>query len=224
MLVRAAFTVPLFLCLTAGVTPGQPPDAYLSVMDKFSRTFTGAKASIQSIVHTQSIPEDDVETGTFFVKRSGGKTEFRIDFTDPNVYSVAVRNENAEIYHPKLNEIDVYDLRAYKDVAQKLFLLGFGMPGNELAANYEIQNVKHDTVDGQASMHLELIPKSPDVKKQLKSIEVWISDTTMCPVRQTFHMPDGSSRTAQFSAMEVDPKFPSGTFDLPKGAKRVRAN
>jgi outer membrane lipoprotein-sorting protein len=77
--------------------------------------------------------------------------------------------------------------------------------------------------DAQGATYLELIPKSPDVRKQLKSIEVWISDKTLCPIRQIFHMPDGSSRTAQFSSMEVNPKSPAGTFDLPKSAKRVKA-
>jgi hypothetical protein len=62
------------------------------------------------------------------------------------------------------------------------------------------------------------------VLRQLKSIEVWISDATQCPVRQAFHMPDGGFRTAQFSALAVNPKLPGDTFDLPRSAKRVRVN
>jgi outer membrane lipoprotein-sorting protein len=224
MSIRPAFAVPALLCVAAAVAPCQQADSFLARLDRFSRTFSGARATIRSTVHTRGIPDDDVETGTIFVKRSGGKTQFRIDFREPNVYTAAVREKVAEVYHPKLNEIDVYDLSAYKDVAQKLFLLGFGMPGSELAANYEIRNVKHETVDAQATTYLDLVPKSPGVRKQLRSIEVWISDRTLCPVRQTFHMPDDSSRSAQFSSMEVNPKFPAGTFDLPEGARRVRAN
>jgi len=224
MSIRSAFAMPVLVNLAAGMAPCQPAESFLGRLDGFSRTFTGAKATIRSTVHTRGIPDDDVETGAIFVKRSGGKTQFRIDFTQPNVYTAEVREQTAEIYRPKLNEIDVYDLRAYKDIAQKLFLLGFGMPGRELAANYEIRNLKQETADSQAATYLELIPKSPDVRKQLKSIEVWISGATLCPVRQIFRMPDGSSRTAEFSAMEVNPKLPGNIFDLPKGAKRVKAN
>ena len=216
--------MPVLVSLAAGMAPCQQAESFLGRLDQFSRSFTGAKATIRSTVHTRGIPDDDVETGAIFVKRSGGKTQFRIDFTQLNEYSAVLRDQTAEIYHPKLNLIDVYDLSAYKDIAEKLFLLGFGMPGRELAANYEIHNLKLDSVDGQAATYVELIPKSPDVRKQLKSIEVWISDANLCPVRQTFHMPDGSSRTAQFSAMEVNPKLPGNVFDLPKNAKRVRAN
>lgn len=224
MPIRSVFAVPLLVCFAAGIAPCQPAASFLDVMDHFSRTFTGAKANIRSIVHTQSIADDDAETGVIFVKRSGASSQFRIDFKTPNEYTAAIRDRTAEVYHPKLNEIQVYDLSSYKDIAQKLFLLGFGMPGRELAADYEIRNLKHETVDGQVATYLDLVSTSPEVRKQLKSIEVWISDATLCPVRQIFHMPDGSSRTAEFSAMEVNPKFPGGTFDLPKGAKRVKAN
>jgi outer membrane lipoprotein-sorting protein len=220
--------VPLRLCtltcLAAVCAPSQPTASFLALMDQFARTFAGAKATIRSTSHVNGLPDDEVETGTIFVKRSGGKNQFRIDFTDPNAYSVVIRGQIAEIYHPKLNEIQEYDLRQYKDIAQKLFLLGFGMPGRELAADYEIRNLKHADVDGQGATYMELIPKSPDVLRQLKSIEVWISDATQCPVRQAFHMPDGGFRTAQFSALAVNPKLPGDTFDLPRSAKRVRVN
>jgi outer membrane lipoprotein-sorting protein len=224
MSIRSALRVPVLVGVAAGMALCQPTENFLGRLDQFSRTFTGAKATIRSTVHTRGIPDDDVETGAIFVKRSGGKTQFRIDFTPPNVYTAEVREQTAEIYHPKLNLIDVYDLSAYKDIAEKLFLLGFGMPGSELAANYEIRNLKHDSVDGQGAAYVELIPKSPGVRRQLKSIEVWISDASLCPVRQIFHMPDGSSRTAEFSAMEVNPKLPGNIFELPKSAKRVKAN
>jgi hypothetical protein len=39
-----------------------------------------------------------------------------------------VRGQIAKVYLPKLNKMQEYDIRAYKDVAQKLFLLGFGIP------------------------------------------------------------------------------------------------
>lgn len=62
------------------------------------------------------------------------------------------------------------------------------------------------------------------MQKQLKSVELWISDTTQCPVRQIFHLSDGGFRSAQFSSLEVNPKLPASAFDLPKNAKCVRLN
>ena len=224
MPISSAFAVPLLVCLAAGIAPCQTTEAFLSSMDQSSRTFTGAKATIRRTEHIRGIPDDDPEIGTIFVKRSGSKMQFRIDFKPPNEYAAVLREQTVEVYHPKINEITEYNLRAYKNIVEKLFMLGFGMPCRELAANYEIHNLKSDAVDGQACTYMELIPKSPDVRKQLKSIEVWVSAKTLCPARQIFHMPDGSSNTAEFSGMEVNPKLPAGTFDLPKSAKRVKAN
>jgi outer membrane lipoprotein-sorting protein len=224
MPIRSAFAVLVLECFAAGMASGQSIESFLARMDQFSPTFTGAKATIRRTVRTRGIPDDDVEVGTMLVRRSGGKTQFRIDFKEPNVYTAVLREEIAEVYHPKLNVTTEYDLRAYKDVAEKLFLLGFGMPGRELSANYEVRNLKHDTVGGQTCTYMELVPKSTGVRQQLKSIEVWISDKTSCPARQIFHMPDGSTNTAEFSGMEVNPKIPNGAFDLPKSAKRVKAN
>jgi outer membrane lipoprotein-sorting protein len=105
-----------------------------------------------------------------------------------------------------------------------MFLLGFGTAGRDLAANYEIRDLRPETVDSQAATHLELIPKSPDVLKQLNRMELWISERSQCPVRQKFHFPDGSYRTVTFSSLQLNPALPASTFDLPKSARRVRMN
>jgi len=214
----------LLAVVSTACLPAQPGSEFLALLDRFARTFTAAKAGIRTTNHVVGVKEDDVETGTIFVKRSGGKSQFLITFTAPNTYTAAVREQVAEVYYPKLNEIHEYDIRSYKDIAQKLFLLGFGMPGRELAANYDVRNVRHETVDSQPATYLELVPKSADVLSKLKRVELWIADSNQCPVRQTFHFPDGGFRTAQFSALEVNPKLPASAFDFPKGAKRVRMN
>jgi outer membrane lipoprotein-sorting protein len=224
MVLRSALALPLMVCLTAGIAPAQSNAELLAKLDQSARTFKGALATIHSITHNQGVPEDDVQDGNFLMRRVGSGAQMRIDFKPPNEYSVLVSSDSAEIYHPKMNQTDVYDIRQYKDFAQKLLLLGFGMPGKELETNYQIRTTKPAQMDGQATTYLELIPKSPEVRKQIARIEIWLSDSTRCPVRQTLHMIDGGFRTAQYSNLQVNPKFPGGAFDLPKSAKRVKAN
>jgi outer membrane lipoprotein-sorting protein len=221
---RFAVRSSLLVCLTAVCALAQPIPEYLARMDRFAKTFTGAKAAIQSITHTNGVPDDDIEKATVYVKRAGGKTQLLIDFTDPNPYKVFFLEKAVYDYRPRLREAQEYNLAQYKDVAQKLFSLGFGMPGSELSASYEIKKVEPAKVDNQSATHLELIPKSPEVLSRLKSVDLWISDATLCPIRQTFHLSDGSYRSAQFSNMELNPKLPSNIFDLPKGTKIVKAN
>jgi len=224
MPIRSAVVMASLLCAAAQIAAGQSLDAFLQGLDQSSKNFSGAKATIHRTTHTRGIDDDDVESGDFLVKRDHDRSQIRIDFKDPNVYSVVLNDRQAEVYRPKLNETTDYDLRAYHDVAEKLFLLGFGMTGRELAANYEIAKLKKDAVDGDPCTYVELTPKSPDVAKKLKTIDVWISDRTKCPARQIFHMPDGSWNKAEFAAMDTSVKLADKVFDLPRGAKHVKGN
>jgi outer membrane lipoprotein-sorting protein len=223
MAIRSTIVTVLLVCAAARMATCQSLDAFLQGLDQSSKNFNGAKATIHRTIHTRGIDDDDAESGDFFVKRDGSKSQIRIDFKEPNVYSVVINERQAEVYRPKLNETTDYDLRAYHDMAEKLFLLGFGMTGRELSANYEIAKFKKDTVDGEPCGYVELTPKSAEVGKKLKTIEVWISERTKCPARQIFHMPDGSWNKAEFSAMDNTVKLTDKAFDLPK-AKHVKAN
>jgi len=214
----------MLVCATPGIVFCQTLDAFLQTLDQSSKNFNGAKATIRRTIHTKGIDDDDAESGDYFMKRDGLKSQIRIDFKEPNVYSVVINDRQAEVYRPKLNEITEYDLRAYHDMAEKLLGLGFGMTGRELAANYEIAKFKKEAVDGDPCTYVELTPKSPEVSKKLKTIEVWISDRTKCPARQIFHMPDESWNKAEFSALDTTVKLTDKLFDLPKGAKHVKAN
>ena len=193
-------------------------------MNQFAGTFSGAEVAIQTTDHTQGVPDDEVEKGAMRVKRSGGKSQILIELKGANARTAVLLEQTAEIYYPKLNEIEIYDIRSYKNSVQALSSLGFGMSGKEIAANYIIQTLRHETLASQAVTYVELIPHSPDVLKLVKSIELWISDTTQCPVRQILHQPGGDFRSTEFSALQLNPKFAPNAFDLPKNAKRVRIN
>ena len=224
MAIRSAIAMTVLACTGAGLATCQSLDAFLQTLDQSSKNFSGAKATIRRTIHSRGIDDDDEESGDFFVKREPSKSQVRIDFKDPNVYSVVLDDQRAQVYRPKLKESTDYDLRAYHDVAAKLFLVGFGMTGRELAAGYEIAKFKKDTIDGEPCTYIELTPKSSEVKQKLSTIEVWISDRTKCPARQIFHMPDGSWNKADFSAMDTTVKIPDKLFDLPKDTKHVKAN
>src|ERR1022692_2060699 len=107
MAIRSAFAMPVLVSLAAGMAPCQQAESFLGRLDQFSRSFTGAKATIRSTVHTRGIPDDDVETGAIFVKRSGGKTQFRIDFTQLNPYSANRRSRLTIFENPMRQLMDL---------------------------------------------------------------------------------------------------------------------
>jgi outer membrane lipoprotein-sorting protein len=222
---RAAVVASLMAGVAAGTVQAQPAGELLSRLDQFARTFTGAKANVEMTVHNIGVDVDDRDSGVILIKRSApGKMQLLLSITGTNAKQLALHDETAEIYYPQMNRIDQYDLRAYGDTAQKLFALGFGMPGRELSAGYGIKDLGSETVQAQQARGLELIPNSADVLKKLKKVELWISGKSLCPVRQKFYFPDGGFRIVDYSDLQINPKLPPSALELPKGAKRVRQN
>jgi hypothetical protein len=122
------------------------------------------------------------------VKRySRTRLQYILHLTYPDLYGLALRDTTVERYMPKTNLIEERDIRRYRDLAQKLLLLGFGMTGRELADAFAISGVNSETVESHKAAHLELIPKPPDLLKQVNRIELWISDELGCALQQKFH-------------------------------------
>jgi len=190
-------------------------------MDGSARLFTSATANLRVTTHTAVIDADETESGTLIIKRRGpNKLEFLLSYVGRNALSVALRDHTVEVYTPKNNSIQPYDLRKYRDIVQQLMLLGFGMSGSELAAKYEIENLGSEAIEGQDSTHLDLVPKSPDVLKQLKRVEMWISVASGYPFRQKFYLGGGDYRLVTYSGVRINPKVSWEALDLPKKAKR----
>lgn len=204
---------------------GQSTSEIFARLDHTAQSFTGATATIRVTTHTGIINEDEVQTGTVTVKRhSPDEMNFLIKFTGEEAQAIVFRGRTLEIFYPKLNTIREYDVGKYKDLAQKLILLGFGMPGRELAANYDISNLGGEKIQGQDSAHLRLTPKAAEVLKQLSRIDLWISLKNDCPLQQKFDLPGGDYRLVTYSNVKVNPRLPLSALDLPKDAKRERIN
>jgi outer membrane lipoprotein-sorting protein len=214
-----------FLLGAAAVSWGQSTSDIFSRLDQAARSFTSATASIRVTNHTAIINEDDTQIGTVAIRRySPTEIHFLITFTGQDAQSLAFSGETLMIYYPRLNTVREYDISKYKDLVQKLILVGFGMAGRELAANYEVTSLGDERVQSEDSVHLELRPKATAILKQLSRVDLWISLQSDCPIQQKFHLPGGDYRLVTYSDVKVNPRLPSSALDLPKGAKHERMN
>ena len=221
----AARLVVAFLLLPATIGWGQSTSDIISRLDQAAHSFTSATASIRVTNHTAIINEDDTQIGTVAVRRySPTELYFLITFTGQAAQSIAFRGKTLQIYYPRLNTIREYDISKYKDLAQKLILVGFGMAGRELAANYDVTNLGNERVQSQDSVHLQLIPKASEILKQLNRVDLWVSLRNDCPVQQKFYMLGGDYRLVTYSDVKLNSPLPASALDLPKGAKHERVN
>ena len=209
----------LLFAALPGNAAAQTLDELLARMDQNAMSFKSMSARLRYMSYVAVIKESTVSTGTLTMKRFRREAMVLVDFTEPDPKTVAVAGTKVAIYLPKLQTVEEYDLG--KSV-EKYLALGFGASGKELKADYTLQELGADTVNGQKAMRLELIPKSKEVLKQLPRIELWISAATGYPIQQKLHQTGGDYMLATYSDVVINPRLPDSAYklNLPKGVKK----
>lgn len=210
------------------VLPGVAADQALSLeavyarIDRAAAGFKSFTAEIRRLTHTDVINDDTIDSGTMKLKRNKAHDmRMLIDLTQPDPKAVSVQGKKAEIYYPRIQTVQEYDLGKYRDWLDQFYLVGFGTTSKELQDAYNIRLLGSDTKAGQKVTGLELIPKSKDILQHLKKFELWISDSKGLPVEQKYY-PPGQYIVVTYSNVNVNPDLPDSALklQLPKGVKR----
>ena len=198
--------------------------AVFSRIDRAAADFRGLTANIRRVTHTDFVNEDTVDIGTIRIRRvKPHDLRVLIDFTKPDPKTVAFQGKKAEIFYPRMNTVDEYDLGKYRDLVDQFLLLGFGSTSKDLQDAYNVRLVGPETVDGQKATEIELTPKSKDVLQQIKRFELWISDSNGLPLQIKYY-PSGQNILITYSEIKVNPadlREADLKLQLPKGTKRV---
>jgi outer membrane lipoprotein-sorting protein len=198
-------------------------ETILTHMDEAALTFKAISADMQMTTFTKIINDQTVQTGTLKMQRQKEKgTRAILDFSGQGDASiVSFSNHTVRIYYPKLNSYQNYDLGKNSDVLDRFLLLGFGSSGKELSESYEITNAGTETITGQETTKLVLVPKASNVQEKLSKAQVWIPDGKAYPVQQQFFEPTGNYRIVLYNNIKLNPPIKGNLeFKLPAGAKR----
>jgi outer membrane lipoprotein-sorting protein len=210
------------LSAPAWSNPAGDAHAVLERIDRAGAAFKGLSAHLRRVSHTAVMPDDDnVDSGTVLLKRSRAKDlKMLIDFTEPDAKAVEFQDHTVQIYYPKMKTVDIFDVGKSKDLLEQFFLLGFGTSRADLEAHYNLRLVGPDTLGGQKTEVLELIPKSKEVLQYLTKLEMWVAENGY-PVQQKFYLKGGDYQLATYSDMKINPDLPDSALKLklPKGVK-----
>lgn len=145
-----------------------------------------------------------------------------VSLLQPDKKFLAVQGRKAELYYPNMNTVQEMDLGKNHTLLDQFFLIGFGTSRAELEAAYNIRFLGAETVAGQKTSHLELLPKSSEVERHLKKLELWISDATGYPVQQKFFLSGDDSWLVTYSKIDATSDLPDSALKLhlPKDVKR----
>lgn len=212
----------IWLTPAAWCMPAGDLDAVLSRIDSAGAAFHSMSAQLKRQSHTAVINEDTVDAGSIFLKRPKPRDiRMLVDFTQPDPKTVAFQGRKVDIYYPKIQTIQEFDVGQNRDLLDQFFLLGFGTSRADLQNAYTIKLVGQDTVNGQQTERLELVPKAKDILEHLKKFELWIADSGY-PVQQKFYLPGGDYMLMTYSDMKINPDLSDAALKLhvPKNVKR----
>jgi len=213
--------------LTAAQAPSELLKSTLEKMDAASVRFKGMTADVKEIGHLDAINEDDTQSGTVVVKRANPKSKelhLRVDFTEPDRRLICFADRRGEVYNPKENSVQIYDLsRKDRALAEQFLLLGFGSAPADMQSSYSIALGGPEMVNGQQTVRLILTPKAHDQLGTITKVELWISvasDNAGLAVQQKFWEKGKDYHLTVYSNMKLNASISDSAVrcNIPKDA------
>jgi outer membrane lipoprotein-sorting protein len=187
----------------------------LSRMDKAAADFKAMTAQVTHVTHVDVLNEDTKETGAVIMKKvQPGEMQGRVDFTAPDPKIITIEKRRVQEYFPKMNTLQEYDLDKHGPQLDKFLMIGFGTSGTEIAANYDVMIL--------GPQHLQLTPKSPEVKHYFVKVDLWIPEQgDPYPLREKITEPSGDYILWTYSDLKINPPLAADALQLkpPAGVK-----
>lgn len=213
-----------FLCLaTAG--RAESLDDVLARMDRGAKDFKSFTANLKRTDYTAVLNESDEMTGTMGMRRVKNGIEALTQFAEPNPHSIYFSGHTMKIYSPRANTVEIYDAGKLVGTADRMMLLGFGISAAELRKDYDVKLIGEENVAGLQTAHIELTPKSADVRKNyVTKIDLWIPVGQANPIQEKVTKPSKDYYLVTYSDSKVNPALPDAayTLKLPPGVKELR--
>ncbi len=195
----------------------------LSHINESAKHLKTLSADLEYTKVTVLVNDFATESGQMYY-RNAKSPDILINFKNPAPKVILFKKDKAEIYQPKINQIQEFDLSKHSSLIQQFLLLGFGTESKELRKVYEVKYLKEEQLGGDTTAVLELVPREESVAAQLSKIHLWISEESWLPVQQKFFEAGGDYSIARYSSVKVNRNLPSSTFRIhaAQDVKRVK--
>jgi outer membrane lipoprotein-sorting protein len=212
--------------LTIAIALGVRADSFAEVlahMDRAAKDFMSVTANVKRTDYTAVLDEFKESSGGIAIRRAKGGNQALFKFTEPDPYEVELSGHSAKKYSPRANTVEIYDSNKLPG-AEKMMLIGFGVSAADLRKDYDIKLVGTEKIGDLFTTHIELTPKSAEVRKNYASkIELWISDGDATPVREKLTGPSKDYYLWTYADVRINSQLPDSAFalKLPPGVKEI---
>ncbi len=220
----------ILTCAAACAAPSPANDAgsvppladVLKRLDRTASQFRTMSAKALRVNHTQVLNEDDPESGTVYMKKTGSSVQGLMDTTSPDAKTSVFSGREVQVYYPKMKQVDIYDTGKNGEQLEQFLTLGFGTSAADLQKTYDIKVLPTENINGEKAIHLQLIPKSEDARKMISKVELWIGEHDY-PIQEKIYEPSGNYHLVSYSGVQINsPSFKDQDVQLklPSTAKK----
>jgi len=194
-------------------------------MNESAKRLKTLSANLEYTKVTVLVNDKSTEEGRLFYHK-GKSPEIRIEFQQPESKIILFKKNKAEVYLPKINQLQEFNLEQKSGMVEEFLRLVIGSETGELKKSYDLKYLKEEDIAGDTTAVLELKPRKENTASQLTKIQMWVSEESWLPTQQQFFEPGGDYLIARYKEVKVNLKIPSSTFEIhpAEGAKRVRMN
>jgi outer membrane lipoprotein-sorting protein len=223
----AAFLLLVTATVGSSSSATSPLQEVLARMDKAASSFRAMTAHVTYVTHTAILNQDDKESGTVVMRKlAPGEVQGLIDFIEPDRRTVQFEKRSLQIYYPKINTVNKWDLGKHGEQLDQFIMIGFGTSGTQLARDYSVKvlpNEKGSPQQDVPTIRLELVPKDGEAAKYVKKLELWIPQTgdDPYPIREKISQSSDDYRLVVYSDLKINPPLKADALQmkLPHGVK-----
>ena len=224
MLTQSNRFIPLLLLLASpSVCAPLSLNDILAKLDQNVQSFRAMTAKIERLDYTAILKDSSRESGDILLlRRKGSQVEMRINIRQPDIKNIGYAEKKVQIFLPKINIVQIYDVGKYDTLISQGLLIGFGTTAQELQKSYNLKILAEEQIAGKASTRVELTPKGTSPLLSLKKIEVWFGNLDGYPVQQKLFENSGDYKLATYTEMKINPpvKEQDVRLSLPKNVKK----
>ena len=184
----------------------------LRQVDRGAKEFQSLTADVERTKVTVVVDDHSTESGQIRLRRD---SKMRIDLTSPDPRTILRINDKLYIYNPKIRRVEEYALGQHRALLDQFILLGVGTTADSLRKDYLITVDGEESLGGQKTLRLQLIPKDDDVRKEISRIDLWLDQATWVPAQQKFYETgSGDYFTVRYTNVTRNVPIPDSRFPV----------
>jgi outer membrane lipoprotein-sorting protein len=235
ILTALVFSAALFVSSACLITPAvraavaaPSDDEKAKVLERLNQsagTFHSASADVEfDQIETDPVYDKDVQAGVAFYEHSSSGVKMAVHMTKhnnrPSAKVLTFVDGAVKLFEPGEDTVTTI---AKAEKFQAYIVLGFGASGRDLEAKWNIAYLGSEMLsDGKAQVKtekLELVPKDPELRKNLLKVAIWIDPDRAVSLKQIFTLSSTSSRVCLYSNFKMNQGVPSDAFKFKTDSK-----